>query len=142
MSKSSARPKRLKSIPGNPAWHLAPIEMAWEGKSLGHICEQIKDPERNGGKTMDEIVEHMAHDSLVGWGWNPGAGREPVPGTPGRVRRTDRPLGGRRRGLPACMKEGDAGQDGVTTSILPVNARRVHNTLMTTAGATSEAKGR
>jgi hypothetical protein len=71
----------LKSIPGNPAWHLAPIEMAWEGKSLGYICEQIKDPARNGGKTMDELVEHMAHDSLVGWGWNPGAGREPVPGS-------------------------------------------------------------
>ena len=34
----------LKSIPGNPDWHLAPIEMAWEGKSLGEICEQIKDP--------------------------------------------------------------------------------------------------
>lgn len=71
----------LKSIPGNPAWHLAPIEMAWEGKSLGYICAQIKDPERNGGKTMDELVEHMAHDPLVGWGWNPGAGREPVPGS-------------------------------------------------------------
>jgi hypothetical protein len=71
----------IKSIPGNPAWHVAPIEMAWQGKTLGQICEQIKDPERNGGKTMDEIVEHMAHDDLVGWGWNPGAGREPVPGT-------------------------------------------------------------
>ena len=71
----------LKSIPGHPEWHVAPIEMAWEGKSLGQICEQIKDPARNGGKTIDEIVEHMAHDSLVGWGWTPGAGREPVPGT-------------------------------------------------------------
>ncbi|CAN7530909.1 Isoquinoline 1-oxidoreductase subunit [Neorhizobium tomejilense] len=71
----------IKSIPGNPAWHLAPIEMAWVGKSLGQICQQIKDPARNGGKTMDQIVEHMAHDELVGWGWNPGAGREPVPGT-------------------------------------------------------------
>ncbi len=71
----------LKSIPGHPLWHVAPIEMAWEGKSLGQICEQIKDSARNGGKTMDEIVEHMAHDSLVGWGWNPGEGREPVPGT-------------------------------------------------------------
>ncbi len=71
----------LKSIPGHPLWHLAPIEMAWEGRTLGQICEQIKDPERNGGKTMDELVEHMAHDSLVGWGWEPGAGREPVPGT-------------------------------------------------------------
>jgi hypothetical protein len=71
----------IKSIPGNPAWHLAPIEMAWVGKSLGQICQQIKDPARNGGKTWTEIVEHMAHDELVGWGWNPGAGREPVPGT-------------------------------------------------------------
>lgn len=71
----------LKSIPGNPAWHLAPIEMAWEGKTLGQICEQLKDPKRNGDKTMAEMVEHMAHDELVGWGWQPGDGREPVPGT-------------------------------------------------------------
>lgn len=71
----------LKSIPGNPAWHLAPIEMAWEGKTLGEICRQIKDPERNGSKTLAEITEHMAHDSLVGWGWQPGAGREPAPGS-------------------------------------------------------------
>ena len=55
--------------------------MAWEGKTLGEICVQIKDPERNGGKTLDEIVVHMAEDNLVGWGWKPGEGREPVPGT-------------------------------------------------------------
>lgn len=71
----------LKSVPGNPNWHLAPIEMEWEGKSLGEICLQIKDPGRNGDMTMDEIVEHMAEDDLVGWGWDPGEGREPVPGT-------------------------------------------------------------
>ncbi|MGE0281246.1 MAG: Isoquinoline 1-oxidoreductase subunit [Rhizobiaceae bacterium] len=71
----------LKSIPGHEQWHLAPIEMAWAGKPLGAICEQIKDPARNGGKTLDQIVEHMAEDSLVGWGWSPGAGREPAPGS-------------------------------------------------------------
>ncbi|WP_040674520.1 hypothetical protein [Rhizobium grahamii] len=71
----------LKSIPGNPSWHLAPIEMAWVGKSLGEICEQIKDPKRNGGKDTNQLLEHMAHDSLVGWGWNPGEGREAAPGT-------------------------------------------------------------
>jgi hypothetical protein len=60
---------------------LAPIEMAWQGKTLGSICEQIKDPERNGGKTLEDLVHHMAEDSLVGWGWNSGAGREPAPGT-------------------------------------------------------------
>ena len=68
-------------IPGNPAWHVAPIEMAWVGKSLGEICRQIKDPQRNGGKSMEELVHHMAEDSLVGWGWKPGVGREPAPGT-------------------------------------------------------------
>jgi hypothetical protein len=31
-------------VPGNPAWHLAPHEMSWEGKTLAQICEQIKDP--------------------------------------------------------------------------------------------------
>ncbi len=71
----------VSSVPGNPKWHLAPIEMAWEGRTLGEICRQIKDPKRNGGKSMKAIVDHMAHDELVGWGWGPGAGRTPAPGT-------------------------------------------------------------
>lgn len=69
------------SMPGHPDWHLAPASMAWEGKSLREICEQLKDPKRNGGKTLAQIAEHNAHDGLVGWGWNPGDGRAPVPGT-------------------------------------------------------------
>jgi hypothetical protein len=28
---------------------MAPGEMAWQGKSLAQICEQIKDPQHNGG---------------------------------------------------------------------------------------------
>jgi hypothetical protein len=69
------------SVPGNPKWALAPIEMAWQGKSLGQICVQIKDRARNGDKDMAKLVHHMAEDELVGWGWNPGAGRTPAPGT-------------------------------------------------------------
>jgi len=68
-------------VPGHPTWHLAPIEMAWQGKTLGQICRQIQDPTRNGGHSLDQIVTHMADDSLVGWAWQPGAGREPAPGT-------------------------------------------------------------
>jgi hypothetical protein len=68
-------------IPGHPRWRLAPSEMAWIGQSLGAICEQIKDPKRNGGRTVEQIVDHMARDSLVGWAWHPGSGREPAPGT-------------------------------------------------------------
>jgi cytochrome c5 len=71
----------VSRVPGHPAWGLAPIEMAWQGYTLGQICEQIKDPKRNGGRSLTQIHEHMAHDTLVGWGWNPGSTRKPVPGT-------------------------------------------------------------
>jgi len=71
----------IKSIPGDPKWALAPAEMAWQGKSLGAICGQIKNPATNGGRSLTEIHHHMAEDHLVGWGWNPGAGRVPAPGT-------------------------------------------------------------
>lgn len=69
------------SIPGHDPWILAPATMGWIGKSLGEICRQLKDPERNGGRSMAELVEHNAEDGLVGWGWAPGEGREPAPGT-------------------------------------------------------------
>jgi hypothetical protein len=75
------RNQALTRVPGAPEWHLAPIEMAWVGKSAAYICAQIKDRARNGGKSLAQIVEHNAHDELVGWGWKPGADREPAPGT-------------------------------------------------------------
>lgn len=70
-----------KSIPGHPRWQLAPIEMAWQGKNIGQICQQLKDPARNGGRTLALLHEHFAKDDLVAWGWAPGAGRVPAPGT-------------------------------------------------------------
>jgi hypothetical protein len=68
-------------VPGNPIWHLAPREMAWEGKTLGEICAQLKDPARNGNRSVDALVEHIGEDHLVGWAWAPGYGRQPAPGT-------------------------------------------------------------
>jgi len=68
-------------VPGHPEWHLAPRDMTWEGKTLAEICAQIKDPARNGGRSLDELVHHIGDDSLVGWAWAPGFGRHPAPGT-------------------------------------------------------------
>jgi hypothetical protein len=68
-------------IPGHDPWFLAPFEMAWQGKTLAEICTQIKDPDRNGGKSFADLVHHIGDDSLVGWAWNPGYGRTPAPGT-------------------------------------------------------------
>jgi hypothetical protein len=68
-------------VPGHPEWHLAPLSMAWEGRSLGQVCEQIKDRARNGGRDLAAILHHVSDDSLVGWAWAPGTGRTPAPGT-------------------------------------------------------------
>ncbi|MFE1601071.1 Isoquinoline 1-oxidoreductase subunit [Methylobacterium sp. ID0610] len=70
-----------RDIPGHAPWQLAPASMAWMGLSVAEICVQLKDPERNGGRSLADIHEHHATDGLVGWGWHPGKGREPVPGT-------------------------------------------------------------
>ena len=67
-------------VPGAPAWHLAPLSMGWEGLSVAEICAQVKDPERNGDRTIEEIVTHMAEDALVGWAWTPGGHLQPAPG--------------------------------------------------------------
>ncbi|AEE22616.1 hypothetical protein Glaag_1660 [Glaciecola sp. 4H-3-7+YE-5] len=65
--------------PGSPVWMLAPVEMLWWQQSSKQICEQIKDPARNGGRTLEEVAHHIQEDELVHWGWDPGKGREPAP---------------------------------------------------------------
>jgi hypothetical protein len=61
-------------------WHMPPPEMrmVFVGMAPGALCEQIKDPARNGGKDMDALRKHL-HDPLVLWGWSPGFQRAPVP---------------------------------------------------------------
>ncbi|MEW6640981.1 MAG: hypothetical protein AB1586_10790 [Pseudomonadota bacterium] len=65
--------------PGAQEWLLPPPDMQWFGKSSAEICAQIKDPARNGGRTIDKIAEHIAQSEVVHWGWAPGPGREPAP---------------------------------------------------------------
>jgi len=60
---------RYQSIPGNPRWQLAPLSMSWEGKTLGDICRQLKDKDRNGGRDLAALQEHVAKDD-----WSPGGG--------------------------------------------------------------------
>jgi len=68
-------------VPGDGHWALAPASMAWEGKTVAQICEQLKDQNRNGSRDLAALVKHVTTDTLVLWGWHPGRGREPAPGT-------------------------------------------------------------
>jgi hypothetical protein len=67
--------------PGNPNWHLPPPEMpmVFQGKTPGELARQLKDPKRNGGKTLEEILRHVSEDKLVLAGWDPGDGRTKPP---------------------------------------------------------------
>ncbi len=69
----------LHGPPGAHVWTLAPVEMEWFGKSSAYACAQIKDPLRNGGRSIADVAAHIDHDELVHWGWDPGPGREPAP---------------------------------------------------------------
>lgn len=80
-SENIAVPGHGLDIPGHDPWLLAPASMAWIGLSVPEICVQLKDPARNGGRSLADIQKHNATDGLVGWGWHPGKGRTPAPGT-------------------------------------------------------------
>jgi hypothetical protein len=66
--------------PGAPNWGLPPadIPMVFEGKTVSALCEQLKDPARNNKRTLAMLLDHVSHDPLVLWGWNPG-GKRTVP---------------------------------------------------------------
>lgn len=71
-------------VPGAPEWHLAPLSMAWEGKSESELCRAMMDRTKNGNRNVNAIVKHLTEDKLVAWGWNPGIDvygkpRQPVP---------------------------------------------------------------
>ena len=70
----------LVGMPGAPDWHLAPPSMQFLDTTPAAICGRIKDPASNGGKTLEQVVDHIGHDALVAWGWAPGADRKPAPG--------------------------------------------------------------
>ena len=69
----------LAGVPGAPSWHLAPRSMGWEGLDDHALAEVLKDEAKNGGRSLQELLHHMAEDPLVGWAWEPGRGRAAPP---------------------------------------------------------------
>lgn len=62
-------------------WRLpdARHKMVFAGLGSPALCEQLKDPKRNGGKDLAALLHHVSSDPLVLWGWAPGFGRRAVP---------------------------------------------------------------
>ena len=66
--------------PGAADWQLPPPKtpMAWKGLSMGELCRTVKDPAKNGNRSLQDLIPHM-DTSLVLWAWNPGPGRTVPP---------------------------------------------------------------
>ncbi len=69
----------MNGVPGAPNWSLAPRAMAWEGLNDHALAEQLKDPNRNGHRTLEQMIDHVTHEPLVMWAWAPGGSRTPPP---------------------------------------------------------------
>jgi hypothetical protein len=63
--------------PGSPKWSLPSAEhkMVFVGRAAGPLCRQLKDLKQNGGRSLEQLYEHVSRDDLVGWAWEPGDGR-------------------------------------------------------------------
>jgi hypothetical protein len=72
--------KFLHGPPGAADWELPPPKtpMAWKGLSIGDLCRTLKDPTKNGKRSLQDLIPHM-DTSLVRWAWNPGPGRTVPP---------------------------------------------------------------
>ncbi len=66
--------------PGAPRWDLPPVAtpMAFQGRTPRQLCLQLKDPAQTRGRDLAALIDHVATDPLVAWGWDPGPGRTPV----------------------------------------------------------------
>jgi hypothetical protein len=51
----------------------------WATMSVGDMCRSIKNPARNGGRSLQGLLKHAVEDSLINWAWDPGGKRESVP---------------------------------------------------------------
>jgi alcohol dehydrogenase (cytochrome c) len=63
--------------PGIPFWELAPAVVAWESSpgvpfTGPELCAQLKDPRRNGNRTLLDLLSHIKNDNFVNWAFSPG----------------------------------------------------------------------
>src|SRR5262249_19035377 len=63
--------------PGQPFWSMAPASMAWESTpgiplSGPQLCANLLNKELNGNREPADLLEHIEHEPLVNWAFNPG----------------------------------------------------------------------
>ena len=63
--------------PADPIWSIAPKRMVFQNRTPAQLCNQLKDPEVNGGRGFTELAKHVEEDHLLITSWH--SGRTPPP---------------------------------------------------------------
>jgi hypothetical protein len=53
--------------------------MAWEDLNPSELCAALTDLNKNGNRSLEDLLDHMSEDELVLWGWTPGGNRTTPP---------------------------------------------------------------
>jgi len=67
------------SPPGRPGWRLPPATFSFVSKSANQLCRQLKDPSRTGGRSLEQLIEHVESSKFIMWAWSPGLTRTRAP---------------------------------------------------------------
>jgi hypothetical protein len=67
--------------PGAPDWKMPPerTPMVFQSRTPRQLCQQLKDPASNGGRTLADLQRHIEEEPLVRWSFEPGPGRTRPP---------------------------------------------------------------
>ena len=95
----------LHAPPGAPDWRMPPpgTPMAWQDLPPEALCQSLRDPARNGGRDLAALEDHLRNDAIVGWGFDPGPGRQPPARSRGDL--VARFVAWRTAGAPCAAKE-------------------------------------
>lgn len=76
-------PASAKKAEGEPRWRLpaAKMPLVFEGRTPRQLCLQLLNKKTNGNLDHEKLMEHAKEDTFITWGWNPGEGRPPAPGS-------------------------------------------------------------
>lgn len=69
----------FSGVPGAPEWAVAPLSMKWEGLSRVEIARSMLDRNRNGNRSLEDLVKHLTEHKLVLWAWEPGVDASGTP---------------------------------------------------------------